>query len=77
MKAVLEQSTTAGDDNLQFHLATDASNTGARGILFQIPGYPVGTSSSDETRASERIVIFMSSQLLPAETRYKTTEREA
>ena len=75
--AVLEQSTTAGSKAQQYHLATDASNTGAGGVLFQINGFPVGTPSSVETRPHKQIIMFMSFQFLPAETRYKTTEREA
>ena len=39
--AILEQSTTAGNKEQQYHLATDASNTGAGEVLFQIDGFPV------------------------------------
>lgn len=67
---------SGGDLKLQYHLSTDASNSGVRGVLFQMEGAPVGTRSSRTTYKRERAVMFMSFTLADPETCYHTTEKE-
>ncbi len=50
----------------RFILATDASDCGIGGVLAQ-----------EDADARQRPILFVSRKLLPAETRYTTTEREA
>ena len=64
-RAVSENVLAAGDLNFQYHLSTDASGQGLGGALFQ--------EVDDQTQW----VMFLSYKLLPAETRYHNTEREA
>ena len=42
-KAVLENACAGGQDDVQYLLCTDASKTGAGGVLFQLPTEPPGT----------------------------------
>jgi RNase H-like domain found in reverse transcriptase len=68
---------SGADVELQYHLATDASKYGLRGVLFQLYGESVGTEAFPKHKKNERIVIFMSFQLSDAETQYTNIEREA
>jgi hypothetical protein len=65
------------DQDLQFHLATNASDTAAGGCLFQVYGVLTGTTLTPKHRANEKIIMLMSFRFNDAETRYHTTEREA
>jgi RNase H-like domain found in reverse transcriptase len=65
------------DLNLQYHLATDASKTGAGGILFQLHDEPAGTEARPQLCKKECIIMFMSFRLADAETQYGTIDREA
>lgn len=65
------------DVNRQYHLAVDASLTGAGGILFQLADQPVGTAVTDTLMPSVNILMFLSFKFSDAETRYTTGEREA
>ncbi|KAL3247644.1 hypothetical protein ABHI18_012339, partial [Aspergillus niger] len=67
---------SGGDPTTQYHLATDASNQGLGGVLFQIRGVPEGTRASRRTLRNEEPVMFMSFALTATETRYHTTEKE-
>lgn len=42
-KAVLVNACAGGQDDVQYHLCTDASKTGAGGVLFQLSMEPPGT----------------------------------
>lgn len=75
--SVLRNAVSSGDPTRQYHLATDASLTGAGGVLFQILDTPPGTKSSAKTHQKERLVMFMSRSFSAAESRYSTTDREA
>lgn len=46
---------SGGDPAVQYHLATDASNRGLGGVLFQISG--VGTKASRKTRDPEKCCV--------------------
>ena len=76
-ESILKNACAGGDDQVQWHLATDASKTGAGGVLFQLPDHPPGTAMTKETRDSMKIVMFLSFAFTPPQTRYQTTEREA
>ena len=76
-KSISENAMSGLDENLQVHLATDASKFGLGGVLFQLPGEPAGTEAVEKHKSSFRIVMFLSFKLEEAETRYHTTEREA
>lgn len=65
-----------GDPSTQYHLATDASDQGLGGVLYQMVDQPAGTRSTIKTRQWERPVMFMSFGLSDPETRYHTTEKE-
>ena len=75
--AVSENVVYGGDENVQWHMATDASKEGCGGVLFQLVGMPPGTVATSKLRSRERVVCFMSQRFAPTETRYTTTEREA
>ena len=75
-KAVLENACAGGQDNIQYHLCTDASKTGAGGILFQLPTEPPGTIMSKDHLDKLKIVLFLSFQFTDVQRRYHTTERE-
>lgn len=78
MKAyIAETIISRGDPKLEYHLATDTSRTGLVDVLFQFPGPPIGTVITKEHLDKVRYIIFISYRLIPAETRYHTTEREA
>ncbi|KAI0115910.1 hypothetical protein GGR51DRAFT_555786 [Nemania sp. FL0031] len=64
------------DPTLQYHLATNASLTGAGGVLFQVADQPTGTEITDKNITSMRILMFMPFRFSDAETRYVTGERE-
>ena len=77
-QGILETVLSGGEDSVQYHLATDASNTGLGGYLFQLPTQPPDTKmdSSEKMISAMKAVMFMSYQLLPAERNYFTTEKE-
>lgn len=75
--SLLENMIWGGDPSIQYHLATDASNLGHGGVLFQLINTPPGTIAAPKYRSLERVVMFLSKPFALAETRYHTTEREA
>ena len=74
--AVIENACSGGQDDIQYHLCTDASSTGAGGVLFQLPSEPPGTIMSKDHLDKLKIVLFMSFQFTDVQRRYHTTERE-
>jgi RNase H-like domain found in reverse transcriptase len=62
---------------LQYHLATNASKTGAGGILFQLHDKLVGTKAQPQLHKKERIIMFIFFRLADIETQYRTIDREA
>ena len=75
--SIIENVVYGGDETQQYHLMTDASTYAIGGVLFQLPNIPAGTTMSVAMRKKRKIIMFISKWLLPAETRYSTTEREA
>ena len=75
-KAISTNAMSGADPDMQYHLATDASKTGLGGCLFQLHGTRHGTEATPKLLPNERIIFFMSYQLLDAETRYSNSERE-
>ena len=75
-KAISTNAMSGADPDSQYHLATDASKTGLGGCLFQLHGTKPGTEATPKLLPNERIIFFMSYQLLDAETRYSNNERE-
>lgn len=75
--AICNNAMAGADHDRQYHLATDASNTGIGGILFQVHEVPPNTEATDKLRSMMRIIMFMSYRLADVETRYTTTEKEA
>ncbi|KAJ5559676.1 hypothetical protein N7513_002075 [Penicillium frequentans] len=76
-KILLNIKLVGGDSKVQYHLATDASNCGLGGVLFQLEGHPVGTRASRSTLQDERVVMYLSFALTKTESNYHTTEKEA
>lgn len=76
-QSISENAMSGIDEELQLHLATDASKYGLGGVLFQLPGEPPGTPAEERHKGCLRVVLFLSFKLEEAETRYHTTEREA
>jgi hypothetical protein len=76
-RAIIDNVVYGGDETKQYHLMTDASLHAIGGVLFQLPDTPAGTSLTVAMRKEMKIIMFISKRLLPAETRYTTTEREA
>ena len=78
IKKLISDNVMSGvDDDLQIHLATDASNWCLGGVLFQLLNEPPGTEVQEKHKKSLKIIMFMSFRLEEAETHYNTTEREA
>jgi hypothetical protein len=75
--AITNNVLSAGDSDMQYHLATDASNTGMGGYLFQLEGQPTGTRAAPELRKYEVPIMYMSFQFNTAQRNYHVTEREA
>ena len=75
--SLVEKAMTGADHDLEFHLATDASNRAIGGVLFQLHDVPIGTEALDRHKSNLRIIMFLSFRLSDVETRYTTTEREA
>jgi hypothetical protein len=75
-KAILKNAVFEGNENLQYHLATDASKTGIGSVLFQMPDITPGTRAAPRNRHKMRIIMFISERLESAETRYTTIEQE-
>lgn len=61
----------------QFHLATDASNTGTGGMLFQMEGESTGVSRDDSDWIAVRIIIQMLFKLTESERRYSMPEKKS
>lgn len=76
-QAISDNAMSGVDEELQLHLATDASKYCLGGILFQLPGEPPGTEAIEKHKNSLKIIMFMSFKLEEAEVRYHTTEKEA
>lgn len=78
IKQAMKTSVIAGGDpTRQYHLATDASGTGAGGVLIQLDSkHPPGTSMFDVPENEQKVIKFLSFKFSDAETRYHTTERE-
>lgn len=75
-QSVIEGCNSGGNDEKQYHLCTDASKTGAGGLLFQLENAETGTPLTKALRNDISSIMFMSYQFTPAQTRYHTTERE-
>ena len=75
-QAVLENACAGGQNHVQYHLCTDASKTGAGGVLFQLPTEPPGTIMTKDLLDKLKIVSFLSFQFTEVQQRYHTTERE-
>ena len=75
-QAVLDNVNSEANDNRQYHLCTDASKTGAGGVLFQLSDSEVGIAMTKELWSQLSIIVFMSYQFTPTQTRYHTIERE-
>jgi len=76
-QAIIKNVVYGGDETTQYHLMTDASMHAIGGVLVQLPNSPAGTNISTVTKTDMKVIMFISKRLLPAETRYSTTEREA
>lgn len=78
-EAILSNICAAGDPSKQFHIATDASGTGAGGLLFQLLDHAPGTLAKFGKHVFDdmAIIMFMSFKFTDAERKYHTTEREA
>ena len=75
-QAVQDNVNSGGDVNKQYHLCTDASKTGAGGLLFQLSDSKIGVAMTKELWSQLSIVMFMSYQFTTTQTRYHTTERK-
>ncbi|KAF2966539.1 hypothetical protein GQX73_g7005 [Xylaria multiplex] len=75
--SIQERSCRGVLDDTQFHLATDASDTGTGGVLIQIPDTPPGTELEDKHLGMMNVIMYISHRLSDAETRYPVTEKEA
>ncbi|KHN95785.1 Ribonuclease H-like protein [Metarhizium album ARSEF 1941] len=60
----------------QFHMATDASDTGTGGVLFQLEDTEPGTPVTDANFSKTRIIMWMSHKLTDSEKRYTMPEKE-
>ena len=61
---------------MQYHLATDASKTGAGGVLFQVPALESGKFIDDKHWDRVEFIMFLLFAFSDTEIRYTTTERE-
>ena len=75
-KTIVENVCSSEDDEVQWHLAIDASKTDVDEILFQLSNHSIDITMSKNTRDSLKIVMFLSFQFTDSQTRYQTTERE-
>lgn len=75
--SICQNACTGADDTIQYHLSTDASKTGAGGVLFQLRNQPAGTVMTREFLTEISVVMFMSFRFTDVQTRYHATEREA
>lgn len=75
-RSVVENACCGSDDELQYHLASDASKTGTGGVLFQLPGVAAGVTAGSAHKDAMRIVMWMSFRLSATESKYSTQERE-
>lgn len=66
--AITNNPVAGADTNLQFHLSVNASQTGIRGLLFQMKGVKPGIEAATKSAENEKIVIVLSSCLTDAET---------
>ena len=66
--SILENCCTGSDLKKQWHLSTDALNTGLGGVLFQLSIAPPKTVMAEKLKEQIKIVIFLSFQLIPAKT---------
>jgi hypothetical protein len=75
--AIIDNAVHGGDNNKQYHLATDASGYAIGRVLFQLIKSAPDTNATPATRSEQQIVMFISKQLAKPETRYSATERKA
>ncbi|GAW16256.1 hypothetical protein ANO14919_056790 [Xylariales sp. No.14919] len=75
--AVQERSCRGVLPDTQFHLATDASDTGTGGVLIQLPDTPPGTELEDKHMGLMSVIMYISHRLSDTESRYPITEKEA
>ena len=75
-EAISANAMSGADPDLQYHLATDTSDTALGGCLFQLHRQQAGTEATPKLRPTERIIMFLSFRLQDAETRYSNSERE-
>ena len=78
-KAIANNAMAAPDPGAQYHLAVDAGKKALGGVLFQLGEVEPGTEATNtgKHRMMERIIIFISFQLVEVESRYSNSEREA
>ena len=73
---ICDNALNGGDPKLQYHLATDASDTGVGGVLFQLPGHLPGTWAIEVPKSEWSIIMFISFHLSDAKRNYHITERD-
>lgn len=73
--AIIENSITARDSKVQYHLATDASLSGFRESLFQLVDEEPDTRGVSKT-TTERVVMFSSYSLTATQSWWHTFEHE-
>ena len=74
-QAIISNAMSGADPILQYHLATDASESALGGCLFQLHDTPPGTEAGPEFASNERLIMFLSFRLLDPETKYSNSER--
>ena len=73
---MIENAVFKGNETIQYRLMTDASLYAIDDMLCQLPNSPVGRYISTATKKDRKVIMCISKQLLPAESRYSTTEQE-
>ena len=64
------------DSNMQYYLAIDANKIDLKKCLFQLHEIKHNTKATSKLLSNERIIFFMSYQLLNVETRYFNNEKK-
>lgn len=76
IRAIRDHVMVGGDPSCQYHLAVDASGTGAGGVLIQLDGCPPGTDLFSVPMDKQRVVKCLSFKFSDVQRRYHNTERE-
>ena len=64
------------DQQVQFHLAVNASQVAVGRVFFQLYGVPSSTEASPLFGSQKRINFFLSFKLADVDTQYNNLERE-